>query len=198
MKTFGENFFIKYNKGDIKNYELAPGVVIQIEAECNTDVRGYHEQIGIIKCSPEGHDFFKEGDRVLTHYLASDKGNEIEINKEIYHRVTLPQIFLRINEDDSFTLAEDIYLCEYSNVSSVTESGILTTFNGEKKEDLKLIVTNLPSSVNKRWADDPINVGDVLMPQDNYNYTFTYKKKEYVKIEHKFIMGVYGNKETTA
>ena len=198
MKTFGENFFIKYNKGDIKNYELAPGVVIQIEAECNTDVRGYHEQIGIIKCAPEGHDFFKEGDRVLTHYLASDKGNEIEINKEIYHRVTLPQIFLRINEDDSFTLAEDIYLCEYSNVSSVTESGILTTFNGEKKEDLKLIVTNLPSSVNKRWADDPINVGDVLMPQDNYNYTFTYKKKEYVKIEHKFIMGVYGNKETTA
>ena len=198
MKTFGENFFIKYNKGDIKNYELAPGVVIQIEAECNTDVRGYHEQIGIIKCVPEGHDFFKEGDRVLTHYLASDKGNEIEINKEIYHRVTLPQIFLRINEDDSFTLAEDIYLCEYSNVSSVTESGILTTFNGEKKEDLKLIVTNLPSSVNKRWADDPINVGDVLMPQDNYNYTFTYKKKEYVKIEHKFIMGVYGNKETTA
>jgi len=198
MKTFGENFFIKYNKGDIKNYELAPGVVIQIEAECNTDVRGYHEQIGIIKCAPEGHIFFKEGDRVLTHYLASDKGNEIEINKEIYHRVTLPQIFLKINEDDSFTLAEDIYLCEYSNVSSVTESGILTTFNGEKKEDLKLIVTNLPSSVNKRWADDPINVGDVLMPQDNYNYTFTYKKKEYVKIEHKFIMGVYGNKETTA
>jgi len=198
MKTFGENFFIKYNKGDIKNYELAPGVVIQIEAECNTDVRGYHEQIGIIKCAPEGHDFFKEGDRVLTHYLASDKGNEIEINKEIYHRVTLPQIFLKINEDDSFTLAEDIYLCEYSNVSAVTESGILTTFTGEKKEDLKLIVTNLPSSVNKRWADDPINVGDVLMPQDNYNYTFTYKKKEYVKIEHKFIMGVYGNKETTA
>jgi co-chaperonin GroES (HSP10) len=198
MKTFGENFFIKYNKGDIKKYELAPGIVIQIEAECNTDVRGYHEQIGIIACAPEGHDFFKEGDRVLTHYLSSDKGNEIEINKEIYHRVTLPQIFLRINEDDSFTLAEDIYLCEYSNVSSVTESGILTTFNGEKKEDLKLIVTNLPSSVNKRWADDPINVGDVLMPQDNYNYTFTYKKKEYVKIEHKFIMGVYGNKETTA
>jgi hypothetical protein len=198
MKTFGENFFIKYNKGDIKNYELAPGVVIQIEAECNTDVRGYHEQIGIIKCAPEGHDFFKEGDRVLTHYLASDKGNEIEINKEIYHRVTLPQIFLKINEDDSFTLAEDIYLCEYSNVSAVTESGILTTFTGEKKEDLKLIVTNLPSSINKRWADDPINVGDVLMPQDNYNYTFTYKKKEYVKIEHKFIMGVYGNKETTA
>jgi co-chaperonin GroES (HSP10) len=198
MKTFGENFFIKYNKGDIKNYELAPGVVIQIEAECNTDVRGYHEQIGIIKCAPEGHDFFKEGDRVLTHYLASDKGNEIEINKEIYHRVTLPQIFLRINEDDSFTLAEDIYLCEYSNVSSVTESGILTTFTGERKEDLKLIVTNLPSSVNKRWADDPINVGDVVMPQDNYNYTFTYKKKEYVKIEHKFIMGTYANKKKSA
>jgi co-chaperonin GroES (HSP10) len=198
MKTFGENFFIKYNKGDIKNYELAPGVVIQIEAECNTDVRGYHEQIGIIACAPEGHTFFKEGDRVLTHYLASHEGNIIEINKEIFHKVTLPQIFLKINEDDTFTLAEDIYLCEFSNVSSVTESGILTTFNGKKKEDLKLIVTHLPSSVHKRWADDPINVGDVLMPQDNFNYTFTYKKKEYVKIEHKFIMGVYGNKETAA
>lgn len=198
MKTFGDNFFIKYNKGDIKNYELAPGIVIQIEAECSTDVRGYHEQIGIIACAPEGHTFFKEGDKVLTHYLASDKGNEIEINKQIYHRVTLPQIFLRINDDDTFTLAEDIYLCEYSTVSSITESGILTTFTGDKKEDLKLIVTHLPSSLHKRWADDPINVGDVLMPQDNYNYTFTYKKKEYVKIEHKFIMGTYANKEKSA
>jgi len=198
MKTFGDNFFIKYNKGDIKKYELAPGIVIQIEAECNTDVRGYHEQIGIVACAPEGHTFFKEGDKVLTHYLSSDKGNEIEINKEIYHRVTLPQIFLKINEDDTFTLAEDIYLCEYSNVSSITESGILTTFTGEKKEDLKLIVTHLPSSVNKKWADDPINIGDVLMPQDNYNYTFTYKKKEYVKIEQKFIMGVYASKEKSA
>jgi len=198
MKTFGENFFIKYNKGDIKKYELAPGVVIQIEAECNTDVRGYHEQIGIVACAPEGHTFFKEGDKVLTHYLASHEGNIIEINKEIFHKVTTPQIFLKINEDDTFTLAEDIYLCEFSNVSSVTESGILTTFNGEKKEDLKLIVTHLPSSVNKNWADDPINVGDVLMPQDNYNYTFTYKKKEYVKIEHKFIMGVYASQKKSA
>jgi hypothetical protein len=198
MKTFGENFFIKYNKGDIKNYELAPGIVIQIEAECSTDVRGYHEQIGIIACAPEGHTFFKEGDKVLTHYLASDKGNEIEINKEIYHKVTLPQIFLRINDDDTFTLAEDIYLCELSKVSSITESGILTTFTGEKNEDLKLIVTHTPSSINKKWADDPIYVGDVLMPQDNFNYTFTYKKKEYIKIEQKFIMGVYANKEESA
>lgn len=198
MKTFGENFFIKYNKGDIKNYELAPGVVIQIEAECSTDVRGYHEQIGIIACAPEGHTFFKEGDKVLTHYLSSDKGNEIEINKQIYHRVTLPQIFLKINDDDTFTLAEDIYLCELSKVSAVTESGILTTFTGEKNEDLKLIVTHLPSSLNKRWADEPINIGDVIMPQDNFNYTFTYKKKEYIKIEHKFIMGTYANKEKSA
>lgn len=198
MKTFGENFFIKYNKGDIKKYELAPGIVIQIEAECSTDVRGYHEQIGIIACAPEGHTFFKEGDKVLTHYLSSDKGNEIEVNKEIYHKVTLPQIFLRINDDDTFTLAEDIYLCELSKVSSITESGILTTFTGEKNEDLKLIVTHLPSSLHKRWADEPINIGDVIMPQDNFNYTFTYKKKEYIKIEHKFIMGSYANKEKSA
>jgi hypothetical protein len=198
MKTFGENVFIKYNKGDIKNYELAPGVVIQIEAECNTDVRGYHEQVGIIKCVPEGHTFFKEGDKVLTHYLSSHESNAIEINKEILHKVPLSQIFLRINEDDSFTLAEDVYLCELIKVSAVTESGILTTFSGEKNEDLKLIVTHLPSSVNKRWADDPINVGDVVMPQDNFNYTFTYKKKEYVKIDHKFIMGTYANKERSA
>ena len=29
------------------------------------------------------------------------------------------------------------------------------------------------------------------MPFDNYNYRFTYNKKEYVKVEHKFISGVY-------
>jgi co-chaperonin GroES (HSP10) len=198
MKTFGENFFIKYNKGDIKNYELAPGVVIQIEAECSTDVRGYHEQVGTIVCTPEGHTFFKEGDKVLTHYLSSHESNALEVNKDTVHKVTLPQIFLKINEDDSFTLAEDVYLCERIKVSSVTESGIITTFSGEKNESLKLVVTHIPSSVNKRWIDDKINVGDIIMPQDDFNYTFTYKKKEYIKIEHKFIMCTYSNEKETA
>lgn len=198
MKTNGDRFIVKYNKGDIKNYELAPGVVIQIEAECSTDVRGYHEQVGIIKCVPEGHTFFKEGDKVLTHYLSSSDGNAFEHNGEILHRVSLREIFLRINEDDTFETAQDTYLCEVIDKDSRTESGIYTSTSSTVNEKLKLIVTHIPSSLDKIWADELINVGDVIMPQDDFNYTFNYKKKTYIKIEHKFIMATYKNEKESA
>jgi co-chaperonin GroES (HSP10) len=191
MKTHGDKFIIKYEKGSVRNYDLGSGIVIEIAAECNMDIRGNSDQVGIIISAPETQTFFKNGDKVLTHYLASADGNAFQYDGQEYHRVTLSQIFAKINNNDEFELAEDIYLCEDLIVEAKTESGIITTFSGEKKEKSKLVVTHIPSSINKNWADGKINIGDVIMPQDDYNYKFTYNKKEYVKIDHKFIAGVY-------
>lgn len=198
MKTHGDKFIVKYEKGSVRNYDLGSGIVIEIAAECNMDIRGNSDQVGVVVSAPEGHTFFKNGDKVLTHYLASADGNAFTHNGEEYHRVTLSQMFAKINENDEFELAEDIYLCEDLIVEAKTESGIYTTFDGEKKEKAKLVVTHTPSSLNKIWTDAKINIGDVLMPQDDYNYKFTYNKKEYVKIEHKFIAGVYLNEKKSA
>lgn len=195
IKTIGENFIVKYNKGDIRNYDLGSGIVIEIAAECNMDIRGNSDQVGVIISTPEGHPFFKDGDKVLTHYLASAAGSSFEHDKVEYHKVTPQQMFAKINENDELETGEDIYLCQDIVVEAKTESGILTTFDGVKKETMKLVVTHVPSLVNKNWADEKIKIGDVIMPQDNYNYRFTYNKKEYVKIEQKFIVGVFANEQ---
>jgi hypothetical protein len=70
MKTYGDQFIIKYDIGSIRKVEVG-GTIIEIAAECNMDIRGNSDQIGVIESAPEGHEFFKKGDTVLTHYLAS-------------------------------------------------------------------------------------------------------------------------------
>lgn len=198
MKTYGEKFIVKYEKGSIRNHDLGSGIIIEIAAECNVDIRGNSDQVGTIISIPEGHTFFKNGDKVLTHYLASADGNAFQHEGEELHRVTLPQMFAKIDDNDNLYTAEDIYLCEDVVIDSETESGIITTFSGEKNEQLQLRVTHSPSTLNKMWLDDKINPGDLIMPFDSYNYRFTYNKKEYVKIEHKFISGVYFDEEKSA
>ncbi len=191
MKTHGENFIVQYDKGSIRNYDLGSGIVIEIAAECNMDIRGNSDQIGTIVSAPADEKFFKDGDTVLTHYLASADSGRFSYGGQDYYKVTKAQMFAKIHEDGELEPAEDIYFCSDIVVDSTTESGILTTIDGKKNELLRLVITHIPSSINKMWADDKINVGDVIMPFDNYNYRFTYNKKEYVKIEHKFISGVY-------
>jgi hypothetical protein len=191
MKTHGENFIVQYDKGSIRNYDLGSGIVIEIAAECNVDIRGNSDQIGTIVSAPADEKFFKDGDKVLTHYLASADSGRFSYGGQDYYKVTKAQMFAKIHEDGELEPAEDIYFCSDIVVDSTTESGILTTIDGKKNELLRLVITHIPSSISKVWADDKINVGDVIMPFDNYNYRFTYNKKEYVKIEHKFISGVY-------
>ena len=65
MKTHGDKFIIKYEKGSVRNYDLGSGIVIEIAAECNMDIRGNSDQVGIVISAPEGHTFFKNGDKVL-------------------------------------------------------------------------------------------------------------------------------------
>lgn len=196
MKTFGDKFIIKYDKGSIRNHDLGSGIIIEIAAELNLDVRGNSDQVGIIHCAPEGHNFFKNGDKVLTHYLSSSDSNSLDINGEKLYKVTEKEIFAKIDSDDNLLPAMDVYFCDPIIVSSKTDSGIYLTTDPDRKEPLRLRVTHVPGEVDKVWADEKLRIGDVIMSQDDYQYMFNYNKKTYVKIEHKFIAGVFENEES--
>ena len=53
MKTYGDQFIIKYDIGSIRKVEVG-GTIIEIAAECNMDIRGNSDQIGVIESAPEG------------------------------------------------------------------------------------------------------------------------------------------------
>lgn len=185
MKTHNDLFIIKYDIGSIRKVELGD-VVIEIAAECNTDIRGNSDQIGVIEAAPEGHDFFKKGDTVLTHYLASGSDKSFEYEGITYHRVPLNMIFLRINEDKSFDLNDKVYICEEIVVEAPkSPSGILLTPFDNKVEPMRLRALHVPK------FNRGIAVGDKLISQDNYQYSFTYDKKKYIQINYDFIIAKY-------
>lgn len=192
MKTYGDKFIVKYNKGSIRNYDLG-GIVIEISAECDTDIRGNSEQFGTVVCVPVGHEFLKPGDSIITHYLSSNDGNAFDNDGETLYRVTEREIFAKIHQDDTLEPLKDIYFCEQVKTEAITSSGIYLTTDVDIKEPMKLKVTHVPSSLDDKWIDDKINVGDLIMSQDDFQYTFNYNKKTYIKIEQKFISGVFVN-----
>jgi co-chaperonin GroES (HSP10) len=185
MKTYGDQFIIKYNLGSVRNVEVG-GVVIEIAAECNTDVRGNSDYIGIIECAPEGHELFKAGDKVCTHYLASHKDKGFEHEGVVYHRVPLSSIFFRINEDESFDMNDKVYLCSFVvNEAPKSPSGIILDPYGDKREPMRLKVLEVPKNSRE------INVGDKVISQDDYQYTLKYNGVEYVQINYDHIIASY-------
>lgn len=185
MKTYGDKFIIKYNKGSVRNVDLG-GVTIEIAAECNLDVRGNSEYIGVIECAPEGHNYFKKGDRVCTHYLSSANDKAFEHEGVEYHRVPLNAIFFRINEDETFDMNKNVYLAEQVVLEAPkTESGIYLTPFSEKKEPLRLKILCSPENNNG------IKEGDTVISQDDYQYTLKYNNREYVKIDYDHILASY-------
>jgi hypothetical protein len=185
MKTYGDQFIIKYDIGSIRKVEVG-GTIIEIAAECNMDIRGNSDQIGVIESAPEGHEFFKKGDTVLTHYLASGSDRSFEYEGITYHRVPLNMIFLRINEDKSFDLNEKIYICEEIVVEAPkSPSGILLTPFDNKREPMRLRALHVPK------FSRGIVVGDKLISQDDYQYTFNYDKKKYIQINYDHILATY-------
>jgi hypothetical protein len=185
MRTHGDMFIIKYDIGSIRKVDVG-GVEIEIAAECNMDVRGNQDQIGIIHAAPEGHTFFKKGDKVFTHYLASHESNSFEYEGEVYHRVPLRSIFFRVNEDETFDMKDKVYLCDEIVVEAPkSPSGILLTPFDDKRQELRLKVLNAPKSSRDIFE------GDKIISKDDYQYTLTYNKRKYVKIDYEFILATY-------
>lgn len=185
MKTNGDMFIIKYDIGSIRKVDIG-GVEIEIAAECNTDVRGNQDQIGVIHAVPNGHNFFKKGDTVVTHYLSSHESNSFEHEGVIYHRVPLRSIFFKINEDGTFEMKDNVYLCDEIVIEAPkSPSGIFLTPYEDKREPLRLKVLKAPKTSRE------IKEGDKIISQDDYQYTLTYNKRKYVKIDYEHILATY-------
>jgi co-chaperonin GroES (HSP10) len=185
MKTHRDLFIIRYDIGSIRKVEVG-GVIIEIAAECNMDIRGNSDQIGVIEAAPEGHEYFKKGDTVLTHYLASGSDKSFEYEGVVYHRVPLNLIFLRINDDNTFDMNDKVYVCEEIVVDAPkSPSGILLTPFDDKREPMRLRALHVPK------FNRGIAVGDKLISQDDYQYTFTYDKKKYIQINYDHILATY-------
>lgn len=184
MKSIGDNIIVKYDVGHNRNVKIGD-VVIEISRECNTDLKEGNDQQCVVVAVSEGEQWLKEGDVLFTHYLSSDKGNMFEHEGEKYWRIPKRNVFFRINADDSLETNDGVYLCTQVMVEQPkTESGIFLTPYTHKEEEMKLVITHKPHNAKG------IDVGDLIMSSDNYQYKLKYNGLEMIKIDENFITGV--------
>jgi co-chaperonin GroES (HSP10) len=79
-----------------------------------------------------------------------------------------------------------VYVCEEIVVEAPkSSSGILLTPFDDKREPMRLRALYVPK------FSRGIAVGDKLISQDDYQYTFTYDKKKYIQINYDHILATY-------
>jgi co-chaperonin GroES (HSP10) len=83
---------------------------------------------------------------------------------------------------DSTYIGEEVY-----GELPKTASGIYLTAQLDEIEEVKVKLTHIPKN-------SLLNVGDVLITIDGFQYTFDYEGKKYIKVDEKEIVG-YFNKE---
>jgi co-chaperonin GroES (HSP10) len=191
MNSIGDNLIVRYDVGHNRNVKIGD-VTIEISRECNNDLKEGNDQRCVIVGVSKDEKWLKQGDEVFTHYLGSDKSNMFEYEGEKYWRIPRKNVFFKIKKDGSFEMNDGVYICsEFKKEAPKTESGIFLTPYTEKVEPMTLIVLHEPKD-NKG-----IKVGDKIMSDDAYNYTFNYDGERFVKIDYHFIAGVYGEESTT-
>jgi hypothetical protein len=190
MKSIGDNIIVKYEIGHNRNIKIGD-VTIEISRECNIDLKEGNDQKGVVVGVSDGEQWLKEGDVVFTHYLSSDKGNMFEHDGEKYWRVPKRNVFFKVNQDGTLETNDGVYLCEQLVVEQPkTASGIYLTPFDVKEDTLRLKVTHKPRDAKG------IDVGDVIMSSDAYQYVLKYNGLEVVKIDYNFISGIYSGEES--
>lgn len=185
MKAVNGYVILKYDKDHMKKAKLGK-IEIEIARELNNDLKeGYDQRATVVGVS-ENCKWLTQGDLVWTHYLGSDKGNSFQYDGDLYHRIRESQIFFKINSDGSLEMARGVYLGkEVVSEAPKTDSGIYLTPFDEKKEVLKIKVTNVPSN------QDFIKPGDTIMSSDANQYLINYEGDTIIKIDDVHIVGVY-------
>ncbi len=186
MKSGKGYVIVQYDYGHMREADLGP-VKIEIAREVNNDLKAGNDQRAKVIAVDSENSWLKEGDIVWTHYLASDKSNEININGEKYHRVILSQVFFKIDEQNNILdVAKGVHLCkQIVTEADKTESGIYLTPFTEKKESMRLEVTH---ASDNRYG---IKSGDKIITKDDYHYTIDFYGQEIVKMDADFILAVY-------
>jgi len=118
----------------------------------------------------------KKGEKIFVHYLAIDTGSELEYEGQLCHFIKKSQVFLKIEQDGSYTMMPNTFLGEQVYTEGVkTDSGIYLVPWAEKKEALQVKITHAPK-------DRFFKEGDIIISYDDNQYELEVDGKKYIKI----------------
>lgn len=144
----------------------------------NTDLRETKPQLCTVVVANDNYPY-KVGDRLFLHYMAYECAQDGDAaTNEAY--VFSEYVFFTILPSGELQTADNTYLGEAVIYGEeVTTSGIVSSLG--RKDSMKVNITHIPSNVPK-WSGEPVNVGDLVVSIDRYNYEFEYGGKKMVRL----------------
>lgn len=166
----------------------------------NVDRKEVNPQICVVIAGNEKFPY-KIGDRLFVHYMAYESLLEEDI-ETLEAVIDAKFVFFKIENNEIGELANDIYIGEpIINDEVVTPSGILVEQG--KRDNLRVKITHVskpyykeikafPGSYSPILTEPCVQVGDIAVAIDKYNYDFKFNGKTLIKLTSGEIAGVYG------
>lgn len=159
--------------------------------EENVDYKETHPQICVVTASNEKYPY-KVGDKLFVHYMAYETA---ELGDLVTYdaMINADMVFFTILPDGSWKMAKDVYIGEAVVFGEeIRPSGIIASLG--KKDQLRVNITHVPEPIENIhgvtiW--NCIEVGEIAISIDKYNYEFAYDGKRYIKLTSKEIAGIY-------
>lgn len=194
METVGNKLGVIFDEKH--NFEFEVGGIKLIKPKEWEHSEGSEEQgrlvtenVNRIDVNPQlatvviSHDnsFFKVGDKIFTHYMAYELMEYAEIESQEISIIDEDLVIFKI-EDNQISLPERHYLGKQIMETELKfDSGLILNVI-EKKKALNVQITNLPEKVSY------IELKDVILTIDDFNYQFEYKGEKYVFLKEEEIV----------
>lgn len=134
---------------------------------------------------------YNKGDRIFLHYMAKETEEIGQIGDEVYSIISAEFVFFKII-DGTIEMADNTYLGEQVYSEAKTASGIYLTPTGTKKDVLKVRILHAPKRIVSEWGENipeefryrkpDVKINDIVCTCDDYQYTFKYEDKEYIRL----------------
>jgi len=194
MELIGQKLGVKFHIKDKKEYDLGNGIIL-IRPDAWEHSEGTKEQsklvnenVNKIEVNPQlatvtiagENPFFKVGDEIFTHYMAYEIQEEIDLDGETTI-IDEEYVIFKI-ENGNIILPDGYYLGEQIMETEITSSTGLILNVLEKKKNLTVKITHIPSKRSH------IALNDVIQSIDNFNYPFEYEGSSYVFLKEEEIV----------
>lgn len=185
-KYHRHEYYLITNVDQKNTLEVEGGHKIYTGADLASNHRDSHANIGeVVQTSSVGDEEFKKGDILLVDHF---KFTDVNRKKELFHktenglelyRVLSGEIYFKIVNDCQLIPREGILLCENVEGKFVDSKLELSSeLNGKRRDIAKII---------KVWNGcTKYKEGDYLLLNKGGDYRFTFKDKEYIKVDTYF------------
>jgi len=138
----------------------------------NTDLKETRPQICTVVIANDKFPY-AIGDRLFLHYMAAETCMDYDITYMSGY-IDASRVFFVIEPNGDFRLADKVFIGEPIIVGEeVSRSGII--FGLGRKDRLRVRILHTHPNTG-------IDVGDIVMSIDAYNYEFTYEDKSYIML----------------